>query len=995
MTVSERRSLQQQLAGQFPGLELHRWYIQYRELKASQPDAVLLYRLGDFYEAFDDDAKLVAELFDVTLTSKEFASDPQGERQRCPMSGMPYHAVESYIARLVGAGYRVAIAEQMSETATSRSDTRPRSRFAAGIEPGGAQRGMVERQIVRVITPGTVVDAGMLADEHNLYLCAVLVDGARAGLAYADLSTGEFAATEFHGDGAVAAAAGELARLQPAEILVSDVAAQRPPGLTPASAGLRNDLEFLTRDEREVLLPADRVARRVDRANHARWAHGAVSIWPAWHWESRTAREAIQQQFAVTTLAGFGLADRPLAARAAGALLQYAHATQAGALRHLTGLRAYDPGSVMFLDPPTRRNLELLEGSGGTRQGSLVAVLDQTRTPMGARLLRRWIAQPLLERERIMRRHDAVAHFLEDALGRAAVREALRSVGDIERIVNRVLQGPTVVTPRDLVRLRDGLRALPALCGALRGWTPAGLDAAGGALPAPEAPRRRRAPPPPVDAVGLFDDDDALAPPPDVPAVIDPCAATLALLERALDDQPPALLGASDYLRGDAADEPARRVVRPGFEPQIDEVVRANRDAQQWIAALEPREQERTGIRSLRVAYNKVFGYYLEVPRSAADRVPEHWIRKQTLTSGERYVTEELKTYEEIVSRARERLVELERQTFGRICAAIAADGTTLLATARALAAVDVVAALAEVAAHGRYCRPTIHDDARLRIRAGRHPVVERTGDGGFVPNDLELDPDARQIIVITGANMTGKSTLMRQVALIVLLAQIGAYVPADAAEIGIVDRIFTRIGAQDDIATGQSTFMVEMSETAAILAQATRRSLIVLDEVGRGTSTYDGMAIARAVLEYVHDEPRLGCRTLFATHYHELTLLEAVLPRLVNAHMAAVERAGQVVFLHTLRPGGADRSYGIHVAALAGVPPAVIRRARTLLAELERRAPAAALPPAEPPGEAPPPVVADPLITALSRLEINELTPLEALNRLYEYQRVARMRTP
>ena len=379
---------------------------------------------------------------------------------------------------------------------------------------------------------------------------------------------------------------------------------------------------------------------------------------------------------------------------------------------------------------------------------------------------------------------------------------------------------------------------------------------------------------------------------------------------------------------------------------------------------------------------------------SAAERVPEHWIRKQTLTSGERYVTEELKTYEELVLRARERLLELERQAFARICTAIAADGAALLATARALSVVDVVTSLAEVAVHGRYCRPSIHDDARLRIRAGRHPVVERTSDGGFVPNDLELDPATHQIMVITGANMTGKSTLMRQVALIVLLAQIGAFVPADAAEIGIVDRVFTRIGAQDDIATGQSTFMVEMSETAAILAQATRRSLIVLDEVGRGTSTYDGMAIARAVLEYLHDEPRLGCRTLFATHYHELTLLEATLPRLVNAHMAAVERDGQVVFLHTLRPGGADRSYGIHVAALAGAPPAVIRRARALLAELERRGPAVVAPHVAPPEDLPPPVVADPLITALSRLEINELTPLEALNRLSEYQRIARTRT-
>ncbi|HMO60063.1 MAG TPA: DNA mismatch repair protein MutS, partial [Roseiflexaceae bacterium] len=757
----------------------------------------------------------------------------------------------------------------------------------------------------------------------------------------------------------------------------------------------------------------------------------------AWRWEARTARDALLHHFGVRSLAGFGLAERSLAVRAAGAILQYAHETQNGATSQLTTLRTYTPGDVMFLDPQTRRNLELLEGNSGTSQGALVTILDQTRTPMGARLLRRWLAQPLLDIAHITRRQQAVAHFVDDAMLRATLRAALRQIGDMERIVNRVIQGVTVATPRDLTRLRDGLRALPEIVSALNGWLPAQPEVAMPVTPDADEPplaadlQPAIAPPtlrgpslreqreagrltqPRYHGESLFDDDadqaeeaapaaaEAAAPagetpPAPLPAIpqLDPCADVCALLEAALDDNPPALLGASDYLRVDD-DGQTRRVIRPGFDAAIDEVVRANRDAQSWIAALEPQEQERTGIKSLRVDFNKVFGYYIEVPRSYADRVPADYIRKQTLTNGERYITEQLKQYEEIVLRARERLVELERQAFARIAADVANHGRRLLATARLLAEIDVYAALAEAAMRGRYVCPSLHPDTRLRITAGRHPVVERTLDDAFIPNSINLDTDTEQILVITGANMTGKSTVMRQVALIVLLAQIGSFVPADAAEIGIVDRIFTRIGAQDDIATGQSTFMVEMTETAAILAQGTRRSLIILDEVGRGTSTYDGMAIARALIEYLHSEPHLGCRTLFATHYHELTTLETVLPRVHNYHMAAVEQQGQVVFLHELRPGSADRSYGIHVAALAGIPRSVIRRAANLLAELERNAAPTVTPNAETAApadqlslfEAPP----HPVLELLRRMEINELTPLEALNRLSELQRAVR----
>jgi DNA mismatch repair protein MutS len=484
----------------------------------------------------------------------------------------------------------------------------------------------------------------------------------------------------------------------------------------------------------------------------------------------------------------------------------------------------------------------------------------------------------------------------------------------------------------------------------------------------------------------------------------------LAFLERALDDDPPALLGAANYLRGTEENgEKPRRVIRPGFDSQMDQIILNSHEAQQWISDLEGREQKRTAIKSLRVDYNKVFGYYIEVAKSYADEIAKnspHYIRKQTLTTGERYITPELKEYEDIVLRAKERLNELEQQAFARVCAAVAAEGARLLATARALAEIDVYAALAEAAVRGRYIRPQIHDDTRLRIVAGRHPVVEQSLDEEFIPNDVTLDTDNDEILLVTGPNMAGKSTTLRQVALIVLMAQIGSFVPADTAEIGLVDRIFTRIGAQDDIATGQSTFMVEMTETAALLLQSTRRSLIILDEVGRGTSTYDGMAIARAVVEYIHNEPRLGCRTLFATHYHELTDLEHVLPRVKNYHMAAVEQDGQVVFLHELRHGGADRSYGIHVAELAGIPRPVIRRATELLAELENQDESVVRGPSSVVENDSQPTTDNhqrtidqlslfdlaptPVIEMLRRLNVNELSPIEALTKLYELQKLA-----
>ena len=948
-----------QLRDEFPGLSLHKWYTQFRELKASQPDAVLFYRLGDFYECFDDDAKLIATLLDVTLTYKDFASEYRGVKQRCPMAGMPYHAIESYVAKLVAAGYRIAIAEQVAETAANKSDTRPRSVFASGIAPSNAGKGMVERQIVRIITPGTVIDGAILDASTNNYIAAVYANDHHVGLAYADVSTGEFYACEFRGANAVHQAHGELARLTPAEILVSADAVHRLPGLEAQQRGLSHDVAFMTKQERDVLLPSERIARKVDSQNNARWTNGHITNVPGWRWELKTATDALLRHFGVTALAGLGLHDRSFAVQAAGALLQYAQETQQTVVAQLSSIHPYTPGSVMYLDPQTRRNLELLDGMNGTA-GSLVGILDQTRTPMGARLLRRWVAQPLLESAPIGARLDAIERFTTDPIARHAVRDALKHVGDMERTVNRMLQGVSVTTPRDVVRLRDALRHVPAIfaaCGTQHtAW---------------------------ADTADLFDSEPEAA---NAPSQDRHAADVLAFIETAIDDDPPALLSASNYLRGD--DDIPRRVIRPGYVAQMDTIVAASRDAQQWISTLERVEQQRTGIKSLKVDYNKVFGYYIEVSKVHAATVPDHYIRKQTLASGERYYTDELKTYEDIVINAQERLNELERAAFGGIVAQIASHGARLIALARELALLDVSTTLADVAVRNRYVRPTFTDGTAIRISNGRHPVVELSSGGRYIPNSIELDSNTTQIAIITGANMTGKSTVMRQVALIVLMAQIGSFVPADSAEIGLVDRIFTRIGAQDDIATGQSTFMVEMTETAAILAQSTAKSLVVLDEVGRGTSTYDGMAIAQALIEYIHNDPRLRCRTLFATHYHELTRLTDVLPRLTNLHMAAMEHNGAVVFLHELRPGTADRSYGIHVAQIAGVPRVVTRRAEELLRQFEADAlqhrplhEQAALFTLT---TAAPETQIHPVVEALRAMNPNELTPIAALNALY-----------
>ena len=854
---------------------------QYLDFKQQFPDAIVMFRLGDFYEMFDDDAQVAARELDLVLTGR-----PVSKGERVPMCGVPHHAVDGYIARLVEKGYHVAVVEQV------------------GSEP---INGLTPREVSRVITPGTVIDPGMLAEDRHSYLMALAPEPdasgaswAAVGLAYVDISTGEFAATELVGDGATMSVVEELVRLEP----------------------------------REVLLPARWVERGV------RLPEGAhVTPLPDYRFEQSFARQALLDHFETATLDGFGVQDKPLAVRAAGAILVYLQETQRGALDHLATLRSYSTSSFMTLDAATRRNLELTETiREGHKRGSLLDVLDRTVTPMGGRLLRTWIGQPLLDRRKLEARLDAVEALYESSAARAAVRAALRSVSDLERLTNRLLVGRA--GPRELLALAEGLGAVPALRETI------------------------------AEAEALASLYEAL----------DPCADVRDLILRALADDPPATLNTTG-------------VIRPGFSPELDSVVHATRDAREWVAGLEEVERARTGIKTLKVGYNKVFGYYLEVTRANAERVPEDYIRKQTLVNAERYITPELKEYEARILNAEEQLLEIEARLFREVCARIAERGAALLATARAIAHLDVFASLAEVAARENYVRPTLTDEDVLTIRDGRHPVVERmlTGER-FVPNDTQFTADER-LHIITGPNMAGKSTIIRQVALIVLMAQIGSFVPAREATIGLADRIFTRIGAQDEIHAGQSTFMVEMVELALILTHATRRSLLILDEIGRGTSTYDGMAIARAVVEYLHNNPRLGARTLFATHYHELTELANILPGVANYNVAVAEEGDQVVFLHRLMPGGANRSYGIHVAQLAGIPKAVINRANEILEELEEAGSDFRLEKRE---KAEGSVQLsffqtdpDPVVKALKTLKIDEMTPLDALTKLYELRRL------
>ncbi|HSJ87727.1 MAG TPA: DNA mismatch repair protein MutS [Anaerolineales bacterium] len=832
---------------------------QYLDIKKEYPNTILFFRLGDFYETFDEDAELTARELDIVLTSR-----PVGKGIRAPLAGIPYHAVENYLARLIEKGYHVAICEQMGETPI---------------------KGLFPRKVVRVVTPGTVTEPGLLPGDSNNYLAAVIQDGKSAAIAYADITTGEFAVTELP----LEALRAELTRLHPAEILVPD------------NQTLNDGIQ------------------------------GHQTPVPAWRFEPGKTTETLLTHFKTSTLDGFGVKQHSLSVRAAGAILQYVKDTQPESLSLLTSLRSYSLNEFMTLDASTRRNLELDETLRGERKGSLLGTLDQTVTPMGKRLMHQWVSQPLLNVKRIEKRQNGVQYFCENGMKRAELRAALKPLADLERLVNRVLAG--MAQPRDLLAMRETLARLPAILAIMSEKSEVVLP-----------------------TVEVMHDE-------------------LSILQAAIDDESPSTLQNTGVIRG-------------GYSQELDSVIEASRHARDWIANLESVERERTGIKTLKVGYNKVFGYYIEISRGAAERAPENYIRKQTLVNAERFITPEMKEYETLVLNAEDRIREIELRLFREICGTLSKSAYKLLQLARSLAQLDVLAALAETAALGGYTRPQVHEGSGLEIHEGRHPVVEQSLHGKrFIPNDVFFEP-GEIVRVITGPNMAGKSTYLRQTALIVLMAQMGSFVPADFAKIGLVDRIFTRIGAQDEIHAGQSTFMVEMIEAANILHHATARSLLILDEIGRGTSTYDGVSIAWAVIEYIHNHPHLRAKTLFATHYHELTQLAELLPGVRNYNVAVSEADGNVVFLHKIVPGGADRSYGIHVAQLAGLPSPVIQRASEIMAELEKTSGRAVKIDPHAAQQIMLFPESSPLLNELKELDVNSLSPIEALNKLFEWQR-------
>jgi len=841
---------------------------QYLDIKHQYSNAILFFRLGDFYETFDEDAEIVSRVLDIVLTSRNVAKGA-----RVPMAGIPHHAMENYVGRLIEQGYHVAICEQV------------------GDEP---VKGLMPREVVRVITPGTVVEPGLLPGDANNYLACTVVLENRAGIAYVDITTGEFAVTELNAPDIQAVLRAEMIRLRPAEILLSE------------------DLALVNG------LP------------------GHLTPWVDWRFELTRCERVLMDQFQVASLDGFGVRGMPLAVRAAGAVVQYLTETQPAALKLLTGLNTYSISEFMTLDASTRRNLELTETiRDGKVKGSLLGVLDYTITPMGKRLIRQWVSKPLLDVDLIGERQQGVGYFFDHGLLRTEMRTAFRPLGDLERLTNRILGG--TAQPRDLVATRNILQLLPSL-------------------------------------KALFSiDAEPLA---KILAEFYLCDEQLNLLKSALEEDPPQTLGNLG-------------IIRKGYSSELDGVLESSRNAREWIANLESGERKRTGIKSLKVGYNKVFGYYIEVTRSNTNLVPEEYIRKQTLVNAERYITPEMKEFEALVLNAEERIKEIERRLFHDVCSQLAGAASRLLATARSLAQLDVLAALAETAVLNGYICPDVVAEDVLDIQDGRHPVVEHTLTGGqrFVPNDTVFS-DGERIRIITGPNMSGKSTFLRQVALIALLAQMGSFVPATTARIGLVDRIFTRIGAQDEIHAGQSTFMVEMVETANILHHATSRSLLVLDEIGRGTSTYDGVSIAWAMVEYLHNHPNLRAKTLFATHYHELTQLSDILPGVFNYNVAVSEADGEVVFLHKIVPGGADRSYGIHVAQLAGLPRPVIQRAGEILEQLESSSGKAVKIEKHIPQQLNLFPETNPLLEELENLDLNTLSPIEALNRLYEWRK-------
>ncbi|MBH66637.1 MAG: DNA mismatch repair protein MutS [Chloroflexi bacterium] len=856
----------------FAGKKLSPGRRQFLELRAQYPDSLLLIRMGDFYEAFDDDAQTLSKVLGIALTSRE-----SGAGGKAPLAGIPHHSLDNHLGTLVAAGLKIAIAEQTSDPAKSR--------------------GLVERAVVRVVTPGTVIEPALLNQSSNNYLAAAVTDNGRSGLAYVDISTSEFVTIEL----ASSDLPDEIARLSPAE-LITDSESQ--------------DLICSVEDSAITVRALDE--SRLDTA---------------------LSKARLKEHFKVKSLEAFGCEELPLALVAASSVLDFVADTQFGAIPQLTSLKTESTSSYMKLDQKALHDLEVFTSSTGKANApTLYRTLNFSKTAMGARTLRAWLTRPLLDADVIQRRQEIVAAFFEDQSVRSRVQGLLNNVSDLERLTNRVRT--STATPRDLASLRTGLSVIPDLVNSL----PESVNPGGAVIGR------------------LFSSSEAVD-----------------LLRVAIPDEPSVTVG-----EGSA--------IREGFNQELDEARSLSGDARSSIAAMEASHRESTGIKNLKIGYNRVFGYYLEVSKANTHLIPDTFERRQTLVNGERFITPKLKELESKILTARDRISELERDIFRRVCAEISLHSDRIMETARVIGVLDALVSMSQAAACHGWIRPLVDDETELEIEGGRHPVVESSlGPGRFVPNDLALSNEKLQVMIITGPNMSGKSTYIRQAGVLVLLAQVGSFIPASKARIGVVDRIFTRAGLSDDISGGQSTFMVEMVETASILNQATSRSLAVMDEIGRGTSTYDGLAIARSVAEHIHNSPKLGCKTLFATHYHEMTELADQLPRAHNLQVAVAEENGEVVFLHQIVPGGADRSYGVHVARLAGMPVSVISRAWDLLNELEN----GFNPSSKSSGfqlqmSLKEPQAHSETLEELKEIDIANMTPIEAMNALFRLQEKA-----
>lgn len=859
---------------------------QYFDIKKQYPDTILFFRLGDFYEMFYDDAKLASRELDLTLTGRDC-----GQEERAPMCGVPFHSYETYLAKLVAKGYKVAICEQMEDPALAK--------------------GLVKRDIIRVVTPGTVLESSMLDESRNNYICSVCVRGNTAGVCFADISTGELHATVLQDD-LSEQLKNELSRFAPSEILVNSAVLD----FQQLPAFIRNrlsaSLELLGDEEYE---------------------------------ESKTAAEVLEQ-FGKPSLEDLNLADKPALTAALGALFAYLHRTQRTGIERIAAIELYSGAQYMKLDLNARRNLELLETMRSKeKRGSLLWVLDKTRTPMGKRLIRSWMEQPLLSPAAISRRLNAVEELTTDAVLRDAIGQELSGIHDLERVMSRVVYGSA--NGRELRALESTARCLPPLRTALSGVHSQLLGS--------------------------------------IIERIDPLEDLADLIDRAIVEEPPFSLREGG-------------IIKAGFSEELDLLKGDMSSGRGILAEIETKEREKTGIPKLKVGYNRVFGYYIEVSNSYKNQVPPAYIRKQTLTNCERFITPELKDLEGRILGAHDKSVQLEHSLFEQVRKQVAGQMERVQRTAVAVAQLDVLLSFANVSVDNQYTRPIVDMSGKLELRESRHPVVEALLDAPFVPNDVTLDKVENRVAIITGPNMAGKSTYMRQVALITIMAQIGCFVPAAYAHIGITDAIFTRVGASDDLAAGQSTFMVEMAEVADILKNATSDSLVILDEIGRGTSTYDGMSIARAVVEFVANQKTLGAKTLFATHYHELTVLEDLLDGVKNYNIACKKHGDDITFLRRIVRGGADESYGIEVAKLAGVPNKVVKRAKQILAELSQTAPAVSAGKAKqssveevplqmaltPPGEAE-------ALECLRQMDVNTLTPIECMNELFRLSKMVK----